>query len=77
MNTSRSKIRAEWLAVIGVGLGLVVAVLVDQMVGRGMTDRPVLIAGVTAIVALLWLALVRAIQGTTPAQARAPKRSQP
>jgi hypothetical protein len=49
----------EWLALTGVGLGLIVALIVDRTMMDGMTDRPVVITGITAMVAMLWIVTVR------------------
>jgi hypothetical protein len=74
MRASGKSIGSDALVLIGIALGLVVAVIVDRTLVDGMTDRPVLIAAVTIVVALLWLVVVRLFVGPPAAREVAPKR---
>jgi hypothetical protein len=74
MNTSSDRMGSGGLALIGVALGLVVAVIVDRELMEGQTDRPVVVAAVTAGVALLWLVVVRLFIWPTPARAAVRKQ---
>jgi hypothetical protein len=65
------------LALIGVALGLVAALIVDRELVDGQTDRPVIVAAVTVIVAILWLAMVRILVWPKPARAPVPKDKSP
>jgi membrane protein YdbS with pleckstrin-like domain len=69
MNTSANRIRTDTLVAIGIGIGLVVAVIVDQTIMYGMSDRPVVLAVITGIVAVLWMAVVQLFLWPTPAHA--------
>jgi hypothetical protein len=75
MNTPANRMGTGGLALIGIGLGLVVAVLVDRQLGDGQTDRPVIAAAVTGVVAILWLAMVRLFIWPKAAQASVTKRN--
>lgn len=69
MNTSTNRLGTDALVAIGIGIGLVVAVIVDQTVMYGMSDRPVVLAVITGMVAVLWMAVVRMVLWPTPAHA--------
>ena len=51
MNKSFEGNGASWLGMIGVGIGLIVALIVDRLVLDTTMDRPLVIAGITALVA--------------------------
>lgn len=68
---------AGWLGVIGVGIGLVVALIVDRLLPDAQVDRMLVAAGVTAFVAIVWLMVIRLVFGPTPARASIPKQGQP
>jgi hypothetical protein len=74
MRRSAKSYGSDALVLIGVALGLVVAVLVDRTLVEGVADRPVVIAAVTAVVALLWLFVIRFFFGPPVAREVAPKR---
>jgi hypothetical protein len=59
MSTSASRNGTEWLALTGVGIGLIVALIVDRTTMEGTSDRPVVVTLITALVAMLWIAAVR------------------
>jgi hypothetical protein len=61
MSTSPKRIGAESLGLAGVGLGLLVAFLIEPSLGAGPGDRPVVIAVITAVVTMLWLVAVRLV----------------
>jgi hypothetical protein len=61
MSTSAKWIRADSLGLAGVGLGLLVAFLIEPSLGAGPGDRAVIIAVVTAVVTMLWLIAVRLV----------------
>ena len=77
MSETTKRSGAGWLGVIGVGIGLAVALIVDRLLVDSVVDRPLVIAGVTAFVALVWLMAIRLVFGPTPAGAKVPKRSEP
>ena len=77
MNKSTEVNSAGWLGMMGVAIGLAVALLVDRFVVEGMVDRPLVFAGVTAGVAVLWLVAIRLVFGPAPARAKITNRSQP
>ncbi len=74
MSASARSVGSDALVLVGIALGLVVAVIVERTLVQGMVDRPVIIAAVTALVALLWLAVVRLFFGPPLARAEVPKR---
>jgi len=76
MSESAKRNVASWLGIIGVGIGLAVALIVDRLLVESVVDRPLVIAGVTAFVALIWLMAIRLVFGPTPARAKATKRSE-
>jgi len=76
MNEATKRNGAGWLGVIGVGIGLVVALIVDRLFADSMTDRMLVAAGVTAFVAIVWLTVVRLAFSPSPARASVPKRGQ-
>jgi hypothetical protein len=59
MSKSASGNGTEWLALTGVGIGLIVALIVDRTTMEGTSDRPVVITLITAFVAMLWIAAIR------------------
>jgi hypothetical protein len=59
MSTNPNRNGTEWLALTGVGIGLIVALIVDRTMMEGTSDRPVVITLITAFVAMLWIAAVR------------------
>ena len=69
MSAAANRMGTEWLGAIGVGLGLVVALFVDQMLVEALVDRPVMIVGVTALVAMLFIAMTRVFLWPIPAAA--------
>lgn len=77
MNEPTKRIGAGWLGVIGVGIGLVVALIVDRLLVDALMDRMLVAAGVTAFVAIVWLMVMRLVFGPTPARATIPKQGQP
>jgi hypothetical protein len=77
MKEATKRIGAGWLGVIGVGIGLVVALIVDRLLADALVDRMLVAAGVTALVAILWLMAIRLAFGPTPARATVPKQGQP
>ena len=77
MNRSVNQIAASWLGLVGVAIGLAVAIGTDQLLSETQVDRPLVFAGVTGGIALFWLMAVRLAFGPTPARARIPKRSEP
>jgi formate-dependent nitrite reductase membrane component NrfD len=56
----------EWLALTGVGIGLIVALIVDRQLLESQSDRPVIAAAITGVVAVIWIALVRLVLWPTP-----------
>ena len=74
MRTTARSYGSDALVLLGVVLGLVVAVLVDRTLVEGVVDRPVVIAAVTAVVALLWLFVIRFFFGPPVAREVAPRR---
>jgi hypothetical protein len=74
MSASARSVGSDALVLVGIALGLVVAVIVERTLVQGMVDRPVIIAAVTAVVALLWLVVVRLFFGPPLARAAVPKR---
>ena len=62
---------------MGVGIGLVVALLVDRQLLEGQSDRPVIAAAITGVVALIWIALVRLIVWPVPAPTLVSKQKGP
>jgi hypothetical protein len=77
MNKSAAGNGAGWLGMMGVAIGLIVALFVDRLAADTMVDRPLVIAGITAAVAVLWLVAIRLVFGPTPARAKVTNRSQP
>jgi hypothetical protein len=59
MSTNPSRNGTEWLALTGVGIGLIVALVVDRTMMENTGDRPVVITLITAFVAMLWIVAVR------------------
>ena len=70
MSATANRMGTEWLAAIGVGIGLIVALIVDQSVTEALVDRPALIVGITAVVAMLFIAMVRVFLWPIPAAHR-------
>jgi hypothetical protein len=77
MNTSNRRLGSEWVALIGVGLGLVVAVILSRELSEGPGDRPVIMAIVTGVVAVLWMVAYRLVVGPAVARVAVPKRKEP
>jgi hypothetical protein len=77
MDKSNNRLGSEWVALIGVGLGLAVALVLSGELADGPGDRPVIMAVVTAVVALLWMAAYRLVVGPAVARAVVPKRKEP
>ena len=73
MSTSPKGIGAESLGLAGVGLGLLVAFLIEPSLGAGPSDRPVVIAAITAVVTMLWLVAVRLVFTPPVVRAAVPK----
>lgn len=59
MSKAATRNGTEWLALTGVGIGLIVALIVDRTMMEGTSDRPVVATLITAFVAIIWIALVR------------------
>ena len=74
MSASARSVGSDALVLVGIALGLVVAVIVERTLVQGMVDRPIIIAAVTAVVALLWLFVVRLFFGPPLARQVVPKR---
>ena len=70
MSAPKKFFRADWLGIAGVGLGLIVALIVEQSLDTGPGERPFVFAAVTAVVAMLWLVAVRLL--FTPQVVHAP-----
>ena len=77
MNTPANRMGTEWLALTGVGIGLVVALFVDRQLLEGQSDRPVIAAAITGVVALIWIALVRLVVWHVPAPTLVSKQKGP
>jgi hypothetical protein len=77
MNDATKRNGAGWLGFIGVGIGLVVALIVDRLLADALVDRMLVAAGVTGSVAIVWLMVIRLVFGPTPARARVPRQGQP
>jgi len=77
MNEAIKRNGVGWLGVIGVGIGLVVALIVDRLLADALSDRMLVTAGVTAFVAIVWLMVIRLVFRPTPARASVPKQGQP
>jgi hypothetical protein len=73
MNAPRTQGGAEWLGLAGVGLGLVVALIVERNLETGPGERPFVFAAVTAVVAMLWLVAARLLFTPQVVQAPVPK----
>jgi len=73
MKASGRQIGAESLGLAGVGLGLLVAFLVEPTLSAGPGDRPLVIAAITAVVAMLWLIAVRLLFTPQVVRATVPK----
>ena len=73
MSASPKWIRAESLGLAGVGLGLLVAFLIEPSLGAGPGDRPVVIAAITAVVTMVWLIAVRLVFSPPVVRATVPK----
>ena len=67
MNAPANRMGTEWLALTGVGIGLIVALIVDRQLLDSTTDRPLVAAGITGVVALVWIAIIRVVVWPTPA----------
>ena len=61
MNAPANRMGTEWLALTGVGIGLVVALIVDRQLLDSTTDRPLIAAALTGAVALVWIAVMRVV----------------
>jgi hypothetical protein len=61
MKASPRQIGAESLGLAGVGFGLLVAFLLEPSLSAGPGDRPLVIAAITAVVAMLWLVAIRLV----------------
>ncbi|HKB03977.1 MAG TPA: hypothetical protein VKD90_17270 [Gemmataceae bacterium] len=77
MNRSNNRLGSEWVALIGVGLGLVVAVILSREFTEGPGDRPVVMAIVTGVVAVLWMVAYRMVVGPAVARVDVPKQKEP
>ncbi|MBO0698242.1 MAG: hypothetical protein J2P46_07605 [Zavarzinella sp.] len=77
MTESPRHIGAESLGLAGIALGLLVAFLVEPSLSAGPGDRPLIIAAVTAVVAMLWLIAVRLLFTPQVARATVPKEREP
>ena len=77
MNASKRPVRADWLGIAGVALGLIVALVVERNLATGPGERPFVFAAITAVVAMLWLVAVRLLFTPRVAQAPVPRDRRP
>ncbi len=77
MSERANRLAIGWLAFIGVGIGVVVAVILDRTMMEGMGNRPVIFAAITAGVAILWVAAFRIVISPKAAEAPQSNSSRP
>ena len=75
MNTPANRIGTEWLALTGVGIGLIVALIVDRQMLDSTSDRPLVAAVITGAVALVWIAIMRLVVWPMPSTIASRRKS--
>lgn len=74
MNAPANRMGTEWLALTGVVIGLIAALIVDRQLMEGQSDRPLIAAAITGAVAVIWIALLRYVVVPNPAAIIASRR---